>query len=294
MQKIIFKIDGGLGKTIAGLGVCEAIKKAYPDSHLIVLTGYPDAAQYNKFVDKSLAFTDLNYFYQHELLGEKEEPIFMLQDPYLCSDFINRKGHLIENWCDINRIPYNGEIPKIRMTNYEGTHYDKVFHSEKPIMTIQSNGGGPGQPAYSWMRDMPQHIAQAIVDRYAKDYNIVHFRREDQMPLNGVTFIQAANMRALFALIKMSKKRVFIDSFAQHAAAALGMPSVVLWILNLPSQFGYEMHNNIIAAKPNLRLDYRNAIFSPYSVLDQPNDVPYESEKDLFDLDKIFEAIDKM
>ena len=39
-MKIIFQIDGGIGKSIAATAVCKAIKKQYPTDKLIVITGY--------------------------------------------------------------------------------------------------------------------------------------------------------------------------------------------------------------------------------------------------------------
>lgn len=39
-MNIIFSIQGGMGKSIMATAVCKAIKKQYPDSTLIVVTGY--------------------------------------------------------------------------------------------------------------------------------------------------------------------------------------------------------------------------------------------------------------
>jgi hypothetical protein len=41
-MKIIFQIDGGIGKSIAGTAVCKAIKAQYPKDKLYVITGYPE------------------------------------------------------------------------------------------------------------------------------------------------------------------------------------------------------------------------------------------------------------
>ena len=47
--------------------------------------------------------------------------------------------------------------------------------------------------------------------------------------------------------MKMSNARILIDSSLQHAAAAMGMKSTVLWIGTNPTVFGYDSHDNIIA-----------------------------------------------
>jgi hypothetical protein len=40
-MKIIFQVDGGIGKSVAATAVCKAIKAQYPNDELIVVTGYP-------------------------------------------------------------------------------------------------------------------------------------------------------------------------------------------------------------------------------------------------------------
>jgi hypothetical protein len=54
----------------------------------------------------------------------------------------------------------------------------------------------------------------------------------------------------LFSLLLFSQKRLLIDSCLQHAAAALNLPSTVLWIGTSPKVFGYNIHTNIIAEIP--------------------------------------------
>jgi ADP-heptose:LPS heptosyltransferase len=62
-MKIIFQINGGIGKSIAATAVCKAIKKQYPKDELIVLTGYPDVFVKNPNVNRVLS-GHVNYFYQ--------------------------------------------------------------------------------------------------------------------------------------------------------------------------------------------------------------------------------------
>jgi hypothetical protein len=110
------------------------------------------------------------------------------------------------------------------------------------------------------------------------------------LALQGVYPVQA-DFRALAVLISMSSKRLFIDSFAQHTAAALGLPSVVCWIANKPSQFGYDMHHNIFANAPTLKPELRNSVFSRYNITGQVTEFPYNSEEEIFDAGNIIEAL---
>jgi hypothetical protein len=89
----------------------------------------------------------------------------------------------------------------------------------------------------------------------------------------------------------MSDKRLLIDSFAQHACAALGLPSVVCWIANTLSQFGYEMHKNIIANEPTLEPELRYSILSKYNTNGPEKEFPYNNEDEIFNVDEIIEAV---
>ena len=290
-MKIILQVDGGIGKSIAATAVCKAIKTQYPKADLIVISGYPDVFSPNPNVKMSLGYSNLNYFYPQYVEGQ--DAIFMLQNPYLETDFIYQRGHLIKVWCEMFGIKYNGELPEIFLTGKEKTQFGKMFVSPKPILAIQTNGGIPNQTdKYSWPRDLPMNTAQTVVNAMAQDYNVVHIRRQDQLTLQNVYPVQA-EFRALAVLISMSTKRLFIDSFAQHTAAALGLPSVVCWIANLPSQFGYEMHTNLIANPPTLPPEFRYSVFSKYNITGQVTEFCYRDEDEIFDADTIIEALRK-
>ncbi len=289
-MNIIFQIDGGIGKSIAATAVCKAIKTQHPNDKLIVISGYPEVFLCNPNVDKAFNFNNLNYFYQDYIDGQKVK--MCLHNPYLHTDFINLDGHLIKVWCEMFGIKYNGELPELFINNREQTFFGNQFGaSQKPIMVIQTHGGAANQPnKYSWTRDLPLATAQQVVYAFANDYNIVHIRREDQLPLQATTPMQA-DFRALAVLINMSAKGLFVDSFAQHTAAALGKPSVVCWIGNIPSQFGYELHTNIVANQPTIKPELRHSVFSKYNISGQPTEFPYNNEGEIFDADRIIEAL---
>ncbi len=289
-MKIIFQIDGGIGKSIAATAVCKAIKVQYPKDQLIVITGYPEVFLCNPNVDKVFNFNNLNYFYQDNIEGQKVK--MLLHNPYLQTEFISLDGHLIKVWCEMFGVKYNGEQPELFINNREQNFYGNQFgNSQKPIMVLQTNGGAPNQPnKYSWTRDLPTSTAQRIVYAFASDFNIIHIRREDQIALQGTTPMQA-DFRALAVLISMSAKGLYIDSFAQHAAAALNKPGVVCWVGNIPSQFGYDLHTNIIANPPTIRPELRHSVFSKYNISGQPTEFPYNNEGEIFNADQIIEAL---
>jgi hypothetical protein len=288
-MKIVLQVSGGIGKSIVATTVCKAIKKQYLAAELIVITGYPEVFAGNRNVHTVLSHNELAYFYRNHIKGQDTK--LFLHDPYLEEDFIYRKGYLAQVWCSMFGIPYNAELPELFISHKERTSLGKLFESPKPIMVLQTNGGVPNQTdKYSWPRDLPIATAQKVVDHFSKDYNVVQIRRNDQLELKGV-YTATAEFRTLAVLLMMSEKRLFIDSFAQHAAAALGLASVVCWIANTPEQFGYSMHTNLIANAPTLEPELRNAMFSEYNITGPAPEFPYNNEEEVFDADAIIAAL---
>ena len=92
-------------------------------------------------------------------------------------------------------VEYNGEEPKLYLTNREINFYSNQFASEKPLFVIHTNGGGGDQQIkYSWMRDIPIKTAQEVVDAFKEEYNVVHIRREDQLPLQNKSLSPSMKM----------------------------------------------------------------------------------------------------
>ena len=177
-MNIIFQIDGGIGKSVAATAVCRAIKSQFPNSNLIVITSYPIVFLCNPNVSKILSHDNLLYFYK-DYIQDKEIKTFLF-NPYMETDFIAGNTHLIQVWCEMFGIKYNGELPELFLTHREYTFHSNQLRSDKPIMALQTNGGGGDQAnKYSRTRDLPVTTAQKIIYELQKDYHIVHIRRDD-------------------------------------------------------------------------------------------------------------------
>ena len=98
-MNIVFQINGGIGKCVIATAVCEAIKKEYPKSKLIVISGYPDVFLNNPNVDRAFVFGGVSYFYE-EYIEDKEFKIFA-HDPCLQTEHVEQKEHLIKTWCEM-------------------------------------------------------------------------------------------------------------------------------------------------------------------------------------------------
>lgn len=287
-MNIIFSISGGLGKSILATAVCQAIKKKYIEDRLIVVTGYPEAFQNLPYVYMAVRHNE-DYFF--EKFVENQEVKFFATEPYMITEHILRKEHLIETWCKMYDVPYNGELPEVPLNEREVTFFSHKYRFEKPTMILQTNGGGGHEIKYSWARDMPMSVAKVIVEQYRHQYDILHIRREDQFPLEHTIHIQDGYKQIAF-LIATSSKRVLIDSFCQHMAAGLRKASTVLWIVNTPKVFGYEIHDNILSNPETIKPDLRNASFGKYNIVGALHEFPYETETQIFNIDKILSSID--
>ena len=287
-MNIIFQINGGIGKCIIATAVTETIKKKYPDSKLIVVSGYPDVFLNNPYVDRSFSFGEHPYFYSDYI--EDKEFKLLAHDPYLETSHINNSEHLIETWCKLFGLEYSGEMPKIYLTDREINFFSKKYQSDKPIMVIQTNGGVEQSLKYSWARDIPISVVEFVIDKFKNDYNIFHLKREDQLSFND-TIPVTDSFRSIATLISMSNKRLFMDSFAQHLSSALKLESTVLWIANSPKVFGYENNKNIVSKpftkKPELKMSYINK----FNIQGEPLEFPYNNEFEIFDINEILDSL---
>jgi hypothetical protein len=287
-MNIIFQINGGIGKCVIATAVCEAIKKQYPESKLIVVSGYPDVFLNNPNVDRTYAFGNTSYFYEEHIEGK--EIMLLAHDPYLTAEHIQYKENLIETWCRIYNLDYNNEQPKIYLTDRERTFFSQKFNSDKPIFLIQTNGGGESELKYSWARDIPYNLMANIIAEFKDEYHIVHMKREDQLSYDNTTPV-TDTFRALAVLIELSSKRLFMDSFAQHTAAALNKPSTVLWIANKPNVFGYDIHTNITSHPFTLKPELRNSYLSKFNIAGDLLEFPYNNESEIFNINDIVKTL---
>lgn len=287
-MNIIFQISGGIGKCIASTAVCASIKRKYPESKLIVVSGYPEVYLNNPNVDRSFAFGQQQYFYTEYI--QNQEILVLAHDPYVEANHIMRKEHLIETWCNMYDLPVVHTKGELFLNRREIDFYTGKYYSDKPIFLLQSNGGGPNELKYSWARDMPSYVAKDVIAEFKEQYHIVHLKREDQIGYEGTTPV-TDSIRGLLVLITLSQKRLFIDSFAQHAAGALDKSSTVLWVCNDPKVFGYELHTNINSNPETIVPELRNAYFSKYNIGGELHEFPYNEEKEIFDVKKIIDSL---
>lgn len=251
MKYSIFHIEGGLGKHVAATAVAKCIKNNHPERKLIVVCAYPEVFLNLNFVDRVYRIGNTPYFYDDYIRGKSS--LIFKHEPYFTSEHINKETPLIQNWCKLYNLEYRGESPELVFNIRQRQIGYRRWNRSRPVMVLHTNGGPlKDQPfPYSWTRDIPSNAAQDIVDAFSNQYHIIQVCRDQSQALRGTEVVtESMSNMELFALLLGSAKRVLIDSCLQHAAAAIGTPSTVLWIGTSPTIFGYEMHNNIVAKLP--------------------------------------------
>jgi len=287
-MNIVLSVNGGMGKCIFATAVCKAIKRKYPNSRLIVISGYSDVFLNVPYVDMAFTHGQEAYFYEKYI--QNQDVIVFGNEPYLVSEHIQQKEHIIESWCRLCDVPYNGEQPEVYLTEREIHFFSNKYYSDKPTMVIQTNGGGQQDLKYSWARDIPQFVVKSIIEEFSSQYKIFHIRREDQFGYENTTPVHET-YKGISVLLGNSQKRLLMDSFCQHLAAALHLKSTVLWIANSPKVFGYEMHDNILSNPETKRPDLRNALFGKYNIGGALHEFPYQTETEIFNIDKVITSL---
>ncbi len=293
----IFHLQGGIGKHVAATAIAKAIKNNHPDRKLIVVCAYPDLFINLPYVDRVYQIGATSYFYQ-EYVQDKDSILFH-HEPYYTTNHIHKRKRLIENWCELYGIKYSGETPEIKFNKLQFDLSKKFWSRTKPAMVLHTNGGVMATDAkpYAWTRDMPTDIAQGLVDHYKKDYHIFQITKVNSPKLQGAEHIfatpqQSLTMMEFFSILLHAKKRVFIDSCLQHAAAAMKRKSTVLWNGTSPKVFGYDLHDNLCTEVP---YDFKlpGSYLFDFDFNGNEVEYPFTDDVKLFDIDKIIQSVDQ-
>ena len=143
----------------------------------------------------------------------------------------------------------------------------------------------------SWVRDMPDNLSLDIVKEFNDEYKIISIKSDTQPSIQGVDFITAPDIREAFALIAVSSKRLFIDSFAQHAAKALKLTSTVVWPIDKVRKLGYSFHDNIVSTFPKITTNPNNHYLHKDDISGELSSSPFPVNAKLFDKRIVFASL---
>jgi hypothetical protein len=291
MEKyIVFHCEGGLGKNVAATAILRSLKQRYEDRKIIVSASYPEVFLNLPAVDRVYKLGMTQYFYD-DYIKDKDTLIFR-HEPYFETDHILKKKSLIENWCKLLDIEYTGQTPILNF-NFTQQRNALKWQRDLPILVIQTNGGPlNAQNEYSWARDIPYRLAAQIAEKYKSTHHIIQVTKPTSMHIPGAEVIdKQIPAMELFSLLGVSDKRVLIDSCLQHAAAAMNLSSTVFWVGTSPKNFGYEIHNNIVANPPSGATKLVDSYLFDYSFDGVTHECPYFSLDEMFNIEEILETI---
>jgi hypothetical protein len=290
----IFHIEGGIGKHIVSTAVVECYKRHNPTTAVIVNCAWPEVFLNNPLVDRVYKLNNTPHFYRDFIYG-KDVEVFA-QEPYKTSSHITKRSNIIQSWCDMIGITYGGEMPSLHINFREYEIGLKLFKNptNKPVLIFQPFGG-PGKEhqatPYSWMRDIHPNIAQQLATKLSEKYFVVHVCYDFHPVIEGAYRIdKVLQKKVLFAALLQSHARLLIDSSLQHAAAALNLPSTVVWVATQPKIFGYEMHNNITPVSEHLQGTVDSYLYD-YNFTGDIHECPYKSPYEIFDMSKILSTL---
>ena len=259
MKKILFRTNGGLGKQIMATAVAKQIRQQYPDATIHVQTSYADPFYNLGFVDKYYPMNPVPYFYE-----EHKDFEVLETEAYLDLGFRSGEKHLVEAWCERLGL----DVPKTNqgtlILDEEERNYARQnliqMKLDRPLIAIQISGGTSyyepmkAQDPFKTKhyRDYQFESAQELVNSIIKSGMgaVIQIGLPTEPKLQNCFHLpdnQIIGPRQLFSLLDMCNYGIFIDSFCQHAWAALGKEKgIVLWGGTNPATLGYASNINLI------------------------------------------------
>lgn len=290
MQYSIFHVNGGIGKNIIGTNVARNIKKKYPERNLVVVSPYPEVFIHNPYIYRVYKTDCCPYFYE-DYIKNKDSIVFKLE-PYDSNNVIKKECNLANAWCKIFGLDLDTIQPEIyfnEIEKYNSQVLLKQMPNNKPIIALQTNGAAgvyQNNVNFNWFRDLPPTYAINLIKDFGKDFNFVQIKRQDQFEIAGAIQINLS-LRELMLFLTQVKGAVCIDSVVQHCMASYGKPSVVCWVNNSSTVFGYNIHKNI---QSNLKFDQENleSMYESYPLQTLGHQCPLEYNPDtLFNYEDI-------
>lgn len=295
-DRAIFHIEGGIGKHIASTAVIECYKKHNPETDIIISCAWPEVFINNPYIHRVYRVGNTPYFYR-DYIYKKDVTVFA-QDPYKTTNHITKRSHLIETWCDMIGVTHTNESPQLFFNFREQELGSKLIDNPtgKPILIFQPFGGAGfnhQSTPYSWTRDIHPDVAQQLVNILSEKYFVVHVCYESHPTLkNCLRFDKIIQKKVLFSLLQYSSARLLIDSSLQHAAAALNLPSTVVWVATQPSVFGYNIHTNITPnISENVLEGNVDSYLHDFNFTGEVHECPFYNPSEIFDVNQIISTL---
>jgi hypothetical protein len=246
---LLLHINGGLGKCIMATAVLASYKRTFPDSKVIVVSGYPEVFVNNPYVYKNFPFAT-PYLWK-DYYGQAGWKV-SAHDPYMEESWIkNENLHLIDIWCRMLGVDSVQKTPLLYFAGPEVDELQAMIKVDKPLVVVQSTGGA-NPAARSWTRNPPIGEFDEFLARYKETHYVVHLCLPETPVLSNIhQRVENLNRRQAMALIYFAQEVVGIDSYAMHARAAnleAGPSTIFFPLAESVDRLGYTRSgwNNIV------------------------------------------------
>ena len=247
-------IEGGIGRNVFFSALIPKLAEKEPQKKIMVTSSYADVFENSPYVKRSLS-RGTPYTWEDVVLHDNYKTVFA--DPYFNDDFIKRKIHVIEAWCNDIGIEYTKDMkPAIYFSNAIKDNAKKFRQDVGPFIIVQFGSGQSPLNAnlnvpFQWtgfQRNYPVKNAEWLIKFIREEYPGVAVVIYG-LPNEGYTFegLQFFQFRSLFyaALLEEAETFIGINSSLTHYGGALNKKGIVLWGGTSHKQWGYEIHNNL-------------------------------------------------
>jgi len=276
--RLLLVVHGGIGRNIQATSVVRAISEKFTKRALYVIAGCPEVFLKNPHIKKVHNMSKPSYIFDDYF--QDNRTIMMNVEPYQHYDYIYRKKHFIECWCDMLDLPMKKLEPEVFFNIAEmDIAKDYLSKFDRRMILIQHQGGKiPEQKNKKsrilaktgmYRRNLPEHVTQKVVDELIKmGYMVGSVNHENQFLPKGAEHIKFIP-RATTALVPLVAGIITIDSYLLHASACFKgvTPTLALWGGTDPRVLGYPWHKNLV----------RNACPTP--MCHRPNSYLFDHEE---------------
>ena len=139
-MNIIFEIKGGIGKNIIATVILELLRKKYSKDKIIVISDSEAIFFKNPHADIVVGFDKRDFILDTYVHHQLYNCLVLIKEVYDEPNYISNKGNIYEVWAKMYGLEYNGEKPKLYLSEEEKLSPLKL-NNKKPILVIHPQGG---------------------------------------------------------------------------------------------------------------------------------------------------------
>jgi len=255
-SKLLLPVHGGIGRNIMATAVVRAIKKQYPNKELSVIAGCPEVFQKNPRVKRVHNLSRPSFVFEDYF--KNSDTMLLSVEPYQHKDYISRKKHFVECWCEMLGVEFDGIQPEMFYNiSEQEIAKDYLQKFDRRMILFQHQGGKVPEQANKkskiiaksgmYKRNLPENIAQEVTDKLIKlGFMVGSVGHPNQFLPKGAEAIKF-QPRAIIALIPFVAGVISIDSFLLHASAISKdeTPAIGVWGGTNPLVLGYPWMKNL-------------------------------------------------